>query len=97
MNRNHFLIIGLVVLALGIQIHIVDSYVLSEKATQTLAKIKGKDAEIKAQSASLFFPSSGPAALGKKEVETPRWLGWLLMSVGSVLVLHAFSMPKPSG
>lgn len=96
MNRNHFLMLGLVVLMLGIQLQIVDEYVLTDQATQVAAKVTGKAPGPEAQSASLFMPASGPAPLTQKTITPPDWLGWLLMSVGSVLVLHSFAMPRPN-
>lgn len=96
MNRNHFLMLGLVVLMLGIQLQIVDEYVLTEQATQIAAKAAGKEPGPVAQSASLFLPASGPTPLTQKTITPPDWLGWLFMSVGAVLVLHSFAMPRPN-
>ena len=96
MNRNHFLMLGLVVLMLGIQLQIVDGYVLTEKATQVAAKATGKEPGPVAQSATLFMPASGPSPITQKTVTPPDWLGWMLMSIGSVLVLHSFAMPRPT-
>jgi hypothetical protein len=31
----------------------------------------------------------------KKVVQPPEWLGWCLMSIGGVLVLHSLAMRKP--
>ena len=44
-NRNHYFMLGLVVLALGIQFRFVDSYVLNEQATQVAAKVLKPSAE----------------------------------------------------
>ena len=30
-------------------------------------------------------------------VKPPEWLGWCLLSLGAVLVLHSWAMPKPGG
>ena len=39
----------------------------------------------------------GDASIGRKVVQPPQWLGYALLSVGSVLVLHSLAMPKPGG
>ena len=31
----------------------------------------------------------------KHRVEPPSWLGWALVSVGSVLILHSLALKKP--
>ena len=41
MNRNHYFLIGLVLLFLGLQFRLVDSMVLTPEFTQTLAKRSG--------------------------------------------------------
>lgn len=95
MNRNHFFMIGMVSLMLGIQVHIVDSYVMTEKATQISSKILKEDAALNAESSSLFLPASGPDLVDQKTVTPPEWLGWLFMSIGVVLILHSFAMARP--
>ena len=42
-----------------------------------------------------FMPAAGP--LPKKTVRPPEWIGWCLMSVGGVLILHSLAMPRPNG
>ncbi|HEY4233752.1 MAG TPA: hypothetical protein VGM76_10015 [Lacipirellulaceae bacterium] len=91
LNRNQFFFIGLVVLLLGIQLRFVSAYVLNPDATQFLAERSG---ETQAAAASFFNLTSTPAAV-RKVVQPPEWLGWCLISVGSVLVLHALAMKKP--
>jgi hypothetical protein len=36
-NRNQYLLTGLIILAIGLQLRLVDTFVLNEKATQFLA------------------------------------------------------------
>lgn len=94
MNRHHFLMLGIVLLFLGVQFYLVDTIVLTEEVTKVMAKSAGKDTTA-VETASLFVPGSD--GLTKKQVTPPTWLGWLLMSVGTVLILHSFAMPKPGG
>lgn len=94
-NRNHYFMGGIVLLLLGIQLRLVDSYVLTEKATRFLAEHAGEPAQVAAMRATQIFPSAGPAP--RKLVHPPEWLGWALMSVGSVLILQSLAMSKPDG
>jgi hypothetical protein len=88
-NRNHYLMAGLVVLCLGVQFRMVESYVLNEKVSALMAS------HAPPSKPSQFLPSVGPTP--RKEFRPPQWLGWALMSVGSVLILHSLAMPKPGG
>jgi hypothetical protein len=89
-NRNQWFMIGLVVLAIGLQLRFVDSYVLNEKVTRWLAERAGKPHE---KVGVQLLPSQGPAP--RKIVTPPEWLGWASMSVGSVLILHSLAMKRP--
>lgn len=89
-NRNQYFMIGLVVLLLGVQLRFVDSFVLNEKATRFLIERSNK-AEVRSIN---LLPAAGPAV--RKVVRPPEWLGWALMSVGSVLILHSLAMPRPA-
>jgi len=92
-NRNHYFITGLVILLIGVQFRMVESYVLNEDATRWLMNRSG-DSSVKAVSvATQLFPSAGPAP--RKTIVPPDWLGWAALSLGSVLVLHSLALPKP--
>ena len=93
LNRNQFFLLGTVILFLGIQFRLVDSIVLNERATRFLAERTKSAGSM--DSLSQMFPAMGPAA--KKSLRPPQWLGWALVSVGAVLVLHSLAMPKPAG
>ena len=93
LNRNQFFFIGLVVLLLGLQLRFVSSYVLNAEATQFLAERVG---EPQATAASFFNLTSTPG-MDRKVIQPPEWLGWCLISVGAVLILHSLAMPKPGG
>jgi hypothetical protein len=91
-NRNQWMMIGLVVLALGIQFRMVDSFVLNEKTTEIIAKRLNKTDTV----ATTFMPglvSSAPAS--HRVIKPPRWLGFMMISVGVVLCLHSLALPKP--
>lgn len=91
-NRNHYFLAGLVVLLLGVQLRLVDSYVLNENVTRFLME-RQPDSDLRTQM-SQYLPAIGPTP--HKTVHPPQWLGWALASIGSVLILHSLAMPKPT-
>jgi hypothetical protein len=86
-NRNHFFMAGLVILCLGVQSRLFESYTLNERVSAIINK--------QASPSTQFMASIGPTP--RKVVNPPPWLGLALISVGSVLVLHSLAMPKPGG
>ena len=88
-NRNHYFLAGIVLLLVGIQLRMVDAFVLNEATTRFLSQRAGGAAE----AVGSILPAVGPTP--RKTVRPPEWLGWALMSVGSVLVLHALAMKGP--
>ena len=97
-NRNQIFLGGLIVLLLGIQLRLVDTFVLNERATQFLAQrvqqFKGKEVA-SAGDFSTMFASQAP--LGNKRIDVPPWLGYSLLSIGGVLVLYSLALKKPGG
>lgn len=94
-NRNHYFIVGIVIFLLGLQLRLVDSYVCNEKTTRILAEKFGSKTQSAASGVSSLWAAEGPTP--RKVIRPPDWLGWLLMSVGSVLILHSLAMPRPAG
>src|SRR5438105_15888248 len=97
MNRNHFFLVGLVLLYVGLQFRFVETFVLNDKSSKFLAQRLGSGEtgglNIR-QAAQGLFPI-GAAAPSTRSITPPEWVGWALLSIGSVLVLHALAMPKP--
>jgi hypothetical protein len=97
-NRNQIFLGGLIVLLLGIQLRLVDTFVLNERATQFLAQrmqqFKGQEVA-SAGDFSTMFASQTP--LGNKRIDVPPWLGYSLLSIGGVLVLYSLALKKPGG
>ena len=92
-TRNQYFFAGLICLFLGIQFRMVDTVELSPEFTQFLAARTGHPlASVNAATQS-FSPSDKP--LAKKTIQPPDWLGWSLISIGSVLILHSLGMKKP--
>ncbi|MEM6799065.1 MAG: hypothetical protein AAF589_06080 [Planctomycetota bacterium] len=96
LNRNQYFFAGILLLLIGLQLRLVSSYVLTPEVTRLLAK--KPQATASASPPPLAFSAANPPAAlptSRKVVRPPDWLGWCLMSVGGVLVLHSLSMKKP--
>lgn len=97
-NRNQYLMAGLVVFLLGIQLRLVDAFVLNERATQLLARqmqqFKGQQVASVGEMPT-YLASQAPIA--KHRLEPPDWLGYSVLSIGGVLVLYSLALKKPGG
>jgi len=98
LNRNHYFLLGVVLILLGIQFRYVSAVVLNDKASQFVAQKLGNGPTPVANRPSLTTAMmSTPITPSRRTVELPRWLGYSLISVGSILVLHSIAMGKPGG
>jgi hypothetical protein len=93
LNRNQYFFMGLVVLLIGIQLRMVSSYTLTHEATKFLAERTQKSTA----DSTLFALSTDMGKGPQKVINPPEWLGWCLMSIGGVLILHSLAMKKPGG
>ncbi|MCO6457360.1 MAG: hypothetical protein J5I93_18835 [Pirellulaceae bacterium] len=92
LNRQQFLMIGLVVLFLGIQFRVFDRFVLTEDATVFVEqKLSGRARQ--QDPMTMFWGAAPPPA--RRTVRPPQWVGWALLSVGGVLVMHSLAL-KPA-
>lgn len=91
LNRNQYFFMGVVLLLMGFQLRIVSSYTLTAEATRFLAERAQQSSSEGAMLAISTDLGAGP----KKVIQPPEWLGWCLMSVGGVLILHSLAMRKP--
>ncbi|MGC3970689.1 MAG: hypothetical protein QM775_26130 [Pirellulales bacterium] len=95
LNRYHYFIAGVIVLLIGVQLRMVESYVLNEDTTRWLMERSDDPAVQVVHKATQLMPAAGP--LPRKTVVPPQWLGWAAVSLGSVLILHSLALPKPAG
>lgn len=91
LNRNQYFFLGLVILLIGLQLRAVSSYTLTHDATRFLAE----RAQSSSTESTMLAVSSDVGAKPQKVITPPEWLGWCLMSVGGVLILHSLAMKKP--
>jgi hypothetical protein len=90
-NRNQYFFVGIVLMLMGLQLRAVSSYTLTAEATRFLAE----RSQSSAADGAMLALSSDIGAGPKKVIQPPEWLGWCLMSVGGVLILHSLAMRKP--
>jgi hypothetical protein len=93
-TRYHVFLVGTVLLLLGLELRLIDSFVLTSKATKYLAEQTGHP--VAAASEALGSLTGSETPLPAKTIHPPEWSGWFLISLGSVLILQSCAMPKPS-
>ena len=92
-TRNRYFMAGMLLVLLGIQFRLVQSVVLNEPTTRTLAKVMQQNPVASNEpSMSSFLMQVHPSP--KKRLEPPRWLGLAMVAVGAVVALHAMAMPR---
>ena len=94
LNRNHYFAIGTIILLLGLQLRFVESIRLTKESTQFLAE-RFQKTEKPVNPNPIADLLSVPTTKQSKTIVPPRWLGWSLLSVGAVLVLHSLTMRRP--
>jgi hypothetical protein len=93
LNRNQWFLLGLVVLFLGIEFRLIDSVELTPEVTRFVAERTGGPVAASRPVGSMLRAEPVPP----KTIRPPEWLGWALLSVGVVAILHALSMKGPGG
>jgi hypothetical protein len=93
-NRNQFFMGGLVLLFLGIQFRMIDTFTFNDNVTRFLAT---RMKIIDEPAAPAAGTNTAAAASSRKVVRPPQWVGFAMISLGAVLVLHAMAMQKPGG
>jgi hypothetical protein len=97
-NRNQYLMAGLVVLLIGIQLRLVHTVVLNERATQFLAqRIQQFKSRQVASAGDVKTLIAAQSPSHKHRLTPPPWIGLACISVGSVLVLYSLILKKPGG
>jgi len=93
LNRNQFFLIGVLLVLLGSQFRLLDTVVLTPGAAKLLI---GEPRPVPTASFSLpnLLPGQRPAAAART-IRPPEWLGYSLLSIGAVLILHALALPRP--
>jgi hypothetical protein len=92
-NRNQYFLAGLVLLLIGFQFRMVDSFVLTPEATKVLAKQTGHP--VAAAGDAVESVVGTEPRTPSMTIRPPEWVGWSFLCFGSVLILHSLAMKKP--
>jgi len=93
-DRNRYFALGVILVFIGIQFRMVESFVLSEQATRALHRF-ARQSEITSNNGMTELYMN-VAHSPKKIIQPPPWLGWALLTAGGVISLHALALPKRS-
>ena len=91
-TRNHYFLIGILLILFGIQFRLVDSFVLNERCTRVLDRVMRKSQVASNDPMSAFVMRVYPNPT--KHVRPPRWIGAALVVSGIVVSLHSFALPR---
>ncbi|TWT76250.1 hypothetical protein CA13_67420 [Planctomycetes bacterium CA13] len=94
-HRHRYFLFGLLLILLGIQFRMVDSFVLNESSTRTLARFS----ETTTASSGSMMNSvlMQYYANPTKRIQPPRWIGLSMIALGAVCSFHAIAMPRYEG
>ncbi len=91
---QRFFIIGVLALVIGFQLRAVDSFVLTPQASAAIEKnVRRSQLRTNPYDSVMMAGVSGIPTT-RKTVRPPRWLGWAMLSVGAVLVLHGSTVRR---
>lgn len=94
-NRNQYFMAGIVILLLGVQLRMIDSYVLNEQGSEFVTQKLKQTSSSGERPKLTFISSTSIGGAARKMIRPPEWMGWAFISVGAVLCLHALAMKKP--
>ncbi len=90
-DRNRYFMLGVVLFLLGIQFRMVDSFVLNEYTTKALHRFAQKTQIANSNAATdLYVEVASP----KKTLKVPKWIGFVFLTTGGVIALHAMVLPR---
>ena len=92
-SRNQYFLMGLLLLLLGVQFLLTETFVLNPHVTAYLAEKTNHPAAALNATTAAFAPAIERA--GTKTIKPPDFVGYLLSSLGVVLILHSLGMKKP--
>ena len=92
LNTKTYFHAGLLVILLGLQLQVIDSFVLSEGATRALARVaKTEQVASRANMTSLLMTVHPEP---KKKVTPPDWLGLTLVTAGVMMCGHSIAIRR---
>jgi hypothetical protein len=92
MNRNRYFLLGILLILLGCQFRMVQSFVLNEPTTRALVRVTQTKPIASSDTMSTFLMQVHPNPT--KRIAPPRWLGLATIAAGAVITLHSIAMPR---
>ena len=91
LDRNRYFMLGVILFLLGLQFRLVDSFVLNESSTRALHRFSQRvNVADNSLATNVYMQVGAP----KKNLRPPNWLGFVLLTVGGVMSLHALVLPR---
>lgn len=90
-DRNRYFMFGVILFLLGLQFKLVDSFILNESSTKALHRLSQRASIASNDPATNMYMQ---VASPKKNLRPPGWLGFVLLTVGGVMSLHALVLPR---
>lgn len=87
MFRSFALAVGISLVVLGAECLVIEKVVMA--GSQTVAASAAASLEL--MQAQSFTNEPAPTA---KEIVPPEWAPWVLLSVGAVIILYSFTIPR---
>jgi hypothetical protein len=92
MDRQRWLLFGVLLILLGFQFRMVQSFSLNENATRVLAKVTQQTPMADSSGMTNVYMNVAPNP--SKTITPPRWIGVAMIAIGSVMTLQSFAMPR---
>lgn len=89
-QRHQLLMAGLILLLVGVQLRVVETFVFADSASPLIEQVMdpaGADSAVQ---------EPGPAKQSpprRYRLPIPDWMGWLLLSIGGAVILHSLALP----
>lgn len=96
-TRNRYFLAGILLVLLGIQFRMIDSFVLKEPASKVLARfdktkpVADNNSSGMSSMLSQYYPKPEQP---KNRIRPPRWMGLAMITFGAVISCHALVIPK---
>jgi hypothetical protein len=85
---------GLLVLFLGIQLRLVESFVLNDATSKAIASRMKRPVVEQPMGFINWTPDSMAIPEGNRKITPPKAIGWIMISAGVVTVLHSLAMRR---
>jgi hypothetical protein len=109
MQRISTMTLGFVLIFFGIQLAVIDSYVLTPRVANFLSEQGVATPTVQVPQLNVNSPYQSPYSqagyqqapvqvvpnsIGQRKVTPPGWLCWPMLFCGTVVFLHGFSQPR---